>query len=83
MRKQVVITMCFLNGKKERERIHAPRGKAFTKQGIENILNAQATYVEKAFPGREFSFVPLRDGNFNFVECLPRETEGAPAAVSA
>jgi hypothetical protein len=75
MQKTIVVSLCFLNGKKQRERIRAPHGKAFTASGIDGILNAYVTYVEKSFPGREFNFVPLRDGNVNFVEIEPATAE--------
>lgn len=75
MQKQILITVCYLNRKKERQRICAPQKQAWTSKGVDNVLHAQATYLERAFPGREFKFVPLRDGSFNFVETPVEETQ--------
>lgn len=81
MQKQIIFTLCYLNGKKQRERINTPSGHVWTAKGIENLLTAQCEYVTNAFPGREFRLVPLRDGNFNFVEIEPEGTD--QVAVSA
>lgn len=72
--KQVTVSIHFIGGRKrERHITKAPHGKILTAGGVDEILKAMATYVEQAFPDREFRLVPLRDGNFNFVEVKPEE----------
>lgn len=72
--KQIIITIQFLDGKLERQRINAPHGRHFNDRGVDQLLAAHATYVEQAFPSKEFRLVPLAGGRaFNFVEVQPAE----------
>jgi len=75
--KTLLVSIFLLDGTKERKRVSAPAGKRWTDNGIDQILKNFATYCDRAFPGREFRLVPLRDGNFNFVEFEPEQCEAS------
>lgn len=51
-------------------RHYAPPGRAITEQGVTEILDREATLVEKTFPQHEYRLVKLGPNRFNFVwEC--------------
>lgn len=45
----------------------APHRKAFTPQGVDDVLSQMATRVEESFPEHDYRFVPIGTGEFNFV----------------
>jgi hypothetical protein len=69
-RKSVVVSLILRGAKPLRKYYRAPARKLLSQMGVENILQAHANQLENAFPGRQFSLIPLRDGNFNIVESL-------------
>lgn len=66
-----------MNGKRATRKQTAPAGKLFADSGIEQLLKIEAYRLEQWFPGKEFRLVPLRDGNFNFVELRTETTLSA------
>lgn len=47
--------------------LHAGPGKAYTEQGVDDILERVAADLERRFPQDEFSFVQVGPASFNFV----------------
>jgi hypothetical protein len=57
-----------LDGTTATRRLRTPAHRRLTAKGVEWLLLQEADRMERFFPGLEFRLVPLRDGNFNFVE---------------
>jgi hypothetical protein len=68
LRKNFVVTVILLDGKKIRRRLRAQAGAFLNDKAIDAALKMESDALEKYFAGREFRLVQLRDGNFNFVE---------------
>lgn len=83
-RSRLDITTILLNGERAVRHLRTPPNQFWSPNGIEHLLEQEAERVESFFPGREFRLVPLRDGNFNFVEVKleipPHEAEGVECA---
>ncbi len=71
LRANLTIRVFFLEGTCHTRRLRTRPGQYMTPEGIEAQLKHEADLIERCFPGREFRLVPLRDGNFNFVEIQP------------
>ena len=67
-RKNLKVTVVRLDGRRMTRSLRTAPGKLLTPTGVEMTLKQEAERVETYFPGLEFRLVPLRDGNFNFVE---------------
>jgi hypothetical protein len=65
------VTVVRLDGRRATRSLKAMKGQLLTPLGLEAALKHEAERVEQYFPGLEFRLVPLRDGNFNFVEIAP------------
>ena len=66
--KAVHIRIFYPGNKKSAIQAHrAPTGNGLTSQGIDQILAATSEKIEKAYPGQEYSLVPLGPARFNFV----------------
>jgi hypothetical protein len=78
----MITNLCFTvrlaNGEYFRRRMRTPPGMQLGPEGVEALLASEAKRVEQYFPGKEFRLVPLRNGDFNFVEL-----EAAPASIPA
>jgi hypothetical protein len=72
LRANLTVTAILLNGKRFTRRLRTPPKKYLKPEGVEAVLAEEASRVEQFFPDREFRLVPLRDGNFNFVEVAPQ-----------
>ena len=79
LRANLTITAVLLSGKKLRRKLRTPPGRLLTPSDIEGTLKIEADRLEQFFPGREFRLVPLRDGNFNFVE-IPKDADSLLAS---
>jgi hypothetical protein len=67
-RKNLKVTVVRLDGRRMTRSLRTAPGQVLTPTGVEMTLRQEAERVETYFPGLEFRLVPLRDGNFNFVE---------------
>ena len=67
-RKNLKVTVVRLDGRRMTRNLRTAPGQLLTPTGVEMTLKQEAERVETYFPGLEFRLVPLRDGNFNFVE---------------
>jgi hypothetical protein len=67
-RTRLTITTILCDGQRARRELRTPPGQFLSPAGIDAQLEVEAKRVEEFFAGREFRLVPLRDGNFNFVE---------------
>ncbi len=74
----VCFTVRLANGESFRHRMRTPPGQALSAIGVEALLESEANRVEQYFPGKEFRLVPLRNGDFNFVE-VEAELASIPA----
>lgn len=68
LRKNLTLKVRLLDGSAVVRKVRAPAGKRITDKGVDQVLENIGAQIEEAFPGREFRLVPMRDGNFNFVE---------------
>lgn len=75
---KINFTVRRLNGEVATRRLRTPKHTRLTEAGREMLLEQEVDRVERFFPGLEFRLVPVRDGNFNFVEVKP-EMEGSLA----
>jgi hypothetical protein len=64
------LTVIRLNGTRFRRHLRTLPNQFLSPAG-EGWLKKEADRVEQFFPGLEFRLVPLRGGNFNFVEIKP------------
>lgn len=76
-RKNFVVRLIFANGRRVIRRSRAGPRQLLTPAGVDRALDQFAAAILVEFPNREFRLVPLRDGNFNFVEV---ETAGRQTA---
>ncbi len=67
-RKNLTVKVRFLDHSTVVRKLRAPAGKLLTDKGVDQVLEQLAGQIESEFPKQEFRLVPLRDGNFNFVE---------------
>jgi hypothetical protein len=67
-RSRMTVTTILLDGKRLTRNIRTLPGQYMSPAGVESQLENEVRRVDEFFPGREFRLVPLRDGNFNFVE---------------
>jgi hypothetical protein len=82
-RSRLTVTVVRLDGRRAVRNIRTPPNQFFTPAGVEEQLKFEADRVENYFPGLEFRLVPLRDGNFNFVEVPPPELTAQPGTECA
>jgi len=68
LRKNLTLKVRLLDGNTVVRKVRAPAGRRLTDKGVDQVLENIGAQIEGSFPGREFRLVPLRDGNFNFVE---------------
>jgi hypothetical protein len=73
---RIDIKIVRLDGSKVVRRLRTEAHRRLTPVGINAMLRQEADRVEQFFPGLEFRLVPLRGGNFNFVE-IPAEMASA------
>jgi hypothetical protein len=81
-RKNLIITVILIDGKRFARRLRTPPGTLLTPAGVDAQLLREADRVEQYFPGLEFRLVPLRDGNFNFIQLPVTAVADAPDATS-
>ena len=67
-RTRLDITTILCDGQRLKRNLRTPPSQFLSPAGVDAQLDAEAKRIEEFFPGREFRLVPLRDGNFNFVE---------------
>jgi len=67
-RSRLEITTILCDGTRATRHLRTAPNQFLSPAGVETLLGQEADRVEQFFPGREFRLVPLRDGNFNFVE---------------
>lgn len=68
LRKNLTVKVRLLDGSTVVRKVRAPAHKQLTDKGVDQILETLGAQAEEAFPDKQFRLVPLRDGNFNFVE---------------
>ena len=47
--------------------IHAPAGRSFTEEGVQQVLDSIVEQLEKQRPGLEYRLVELSPSSFNFI----------------
>jgi hypothetical protein len=67
-RTRLDITTILSDGKRITRHLRTAPDQFLPPAAVDILLKQEADRVEEYFPGREFRLVPLRDGNFNFVE---------------
>jgi hypothetical protein len=68
---RIDIKVILRNGERVTRHLRTPPHTRITEHGTDMLWKQEADRLQQFFPGREFRLVPLRDGNFNFVEIPP------------
>jgi hypothetical protein len=69
-------------GQEESIPFHAPEGRCWTEQSVEEALDKVIDYLDRKYPAWEFRLVALKGGRqFNFVYDGDRSSEGIAAAL--